>query len=114
MNKSCKVKLLGLVFLAFFMLFLATMAQAADTIAINKEVAARLKAAGLLTNGDGEKCEHWNLPALVVVGCYGPERASYYREAMKVLSDPAKKVAIDLSPVNEYNSIINSGHIEVR
>ncbi len=82
MNKSCKVKLISLVFLAFFALFLVTMAQAN----MKDDAMEILGRAGLLLDKDPTGCAVAELgqpTRLIKISCIGPDYEEYRIKAKK-------------------------------
>ena len=89
------------------MVALLLLAMDADAATKRETVIAQLRAAGLtvdMTKDTG--CDVLELPDRLAIYCHGEEQAAQYRRVMEAL--------VEHNPVDKYNALINSGHVEVR
>jgi hypothetical protein len=91
------------------LLLLATDADAINTVAVRQQILGEMEASNLhRAMGKDTGCDVLDHPTVVIVACYGEDRAGQYKQMLALLE------RLKLNPVDKYNALLNSGHVEVR
>jgi hypothetical protein len=84
-------------------------ADAINTVAVRQQILAEMEAANLhRAMGKDTGCDVLDHPSIVIVACYGEDRAGQYKQMLALLE------RLKLNPVDKYDHDNNSGHLEVR